>query len=50
MSEKEFRRKARETGLSNEAIKEILSEVAELEKLGIHADLSDYLIEPVISD
>ena len=50
MSEKEFRRKAREIGLSNEAIKEVLEEVSELKDLGIHADLSDYLIEPVISD
>lgn len=50
MDEKTFSEKAKEIGLNDATIKDILEEVKELKNMCVPCNLADYLIEPVISD
>ena len=46
MSVEEFKKKARELGLSDEYIKEVLEGYEENKKIGIKTNLELFLIEP----
>jgi len=50
MGKEEFLKKARELGLSETSIKEIVKDVEEDIALGLPVDWEMYLIPPVISD